>query len=325
MPRQHGLFLAFVFGHPRMIAYRRRDPRVLERHFHRYIHLRWNRHARLQSIQQHYRFALNQLPAVLFDAIYVHGSATLGNLTLKDGSQLKLCLQPPAPIFFGCEGELCIQLNDVNDHPLYRIILSVIDDQPTVVIGCIQGPDGEHSKDVVRELTKNMHGMRPKQLMLSLAYAFARHFGIEHILAVSNAAHPLRRARDRFRADYDAFWQEQKGRDIGNGWFQLPEIPCRKSESEVSSQHRSAFRRREAFRMDAEQLLIGALGSFSSPRKTPIHEVNAVESNRSSQHDSLEASWIRSTFDKNSRGGNLLLCIALAIIVGAVLHAYGRA
>lgn len=162
----------------------------------------------------------------------------------------------------GCEGELCIQLSDAGDHPIYRLILSVIDDRPTIAIGCIQGPGGQNGKDVVRDLTKNMHGMRPKQLMLSLAYAFAQHFGIQRILAVSNTAHPLRRARDRFQADYDAFWLEQKGSDLGDGWFMLPEALGRKSEAEVPSNHRSAFRRREAMRIEAERLLIDALEAY---------------------------------------------------------------
>lgn len=323
MPRQHAKYLAFVSGHPRMRAYQRRDPRVQERHFHRYIHLRWNRSARLRSMQQHYRFALSRLPGGLFEAIYIHGNAVLGSLTLKDGSSLKLCLRPP--ISMGCEGELCIQLSDAHDHPVYRIILSVIDEQPTLAIGCIQGPDGEHGKERVRELTKNMYGMRPKQLMLSLAYALAGHFGIERILAVSNAAHPLRRARDRFQADYDAFWQEQQGRDIGNGWFQLPATPSRKSEAEVSSQHRSAFRRREALRMDAEQLLIGALESFPVARRALVPITYAVESGRLRQDAGLKVSWIHGAFDRKYRGGKWLLCFMVAIIVGTALHVCGRA
>jgi uncharacterized protein VirK/YbjX len=215
-----------------MCAYQRRDPRVLERHFHRYIHLQWNRHARLKSIQQHYRFALTRLPAVLFEAIYIYGNATLGSLTLKDGSQLTLCLRPP--IFMGCEGELCIQLSDANDHPVYRIILSVIDDRPTIAIGCIQGPDGQNGKDVVRDLTRNMHGMRPKQLMLSLVYAFAQHLGIERILAVGNAAHPLRRVREKFQADYDAFWLEQKGRNVGGFQQSSIRVPPARSHAHRS-------------------------------------------------------------------------------------------
>lgn len=290
MPRQHLAYLAFVYGNPRMCAYQRRDPRLLERHFHRYIHLGWSQRAHLESIRQHYQFALSRLPGVLFEGIYIHGNATLGSLTLKNGTELQLCLRPP--IFMGCEGELCIQLNDANDQPLYRVILSVIDDRPSIAIGCIQGPVGENARETVRELTRNMHGLRPKQLMLSLAYAFAQHFGIERILAVSNAAHPLRRAREKFQADYDAFWLEQNGRQLADGWFMLPERLSRKCESEVPSNHRSAFRRREALRIEAERLLIQAFETHST-RRTTTPAGEELESAGPFQHHGLERSWIR--------------------------------
>jgi len=267
MPILHGRYLAFVYGDSRMCAYQRRDPRVLERHFHRYVHQQWGRRIRLKSIQHHYRFALARLTTALFNAIYIDGGASLGSLALKDGSELRLSLRPP--ISMGCEGELCVQLDDPNDRPVYRIVFSVIDDRPTIAIGCIQGPDGTSSKDIVRDLTRNMHGMRPKQLVLCLAYAFAQHFGCERILAVSNAAHPLRPVREKFQADYDGFWLEQKGRDMGDGWFMLPETLHRKSEWEVPSHHRSAFRRREAMRILAEQLLIKTLSAYTADTGVP--------------------------------------------------------
>ncbi|WP_266156664.1 VirK/YbjX family protein [Dyella silvatica] len=260
MPLRHGRFLGFVYRNPPMCEYRQRDPRVLERHFHRYINVHWNRRARLLSIQRHYRFTLTRLPPALFKAIYVDGNATLGTLTLKDGSPLRICLRPP--ILMGSEGELNIELRAADDQLLYRASMSVIDYWPTVAIGCIQGPAGEQAKDVVRNLTRNLYGMRPKQLLLSLVYAFARQYGIKRVWAVSNAAHPLRAVRSRFQADYDGFWQEQGGRRVGNGWFILPQEPSRKSEADVASNHRSAFRRREALRLGAEQLLADALGAF---------------------------------------------------------------
>jgi uncharacterized protein VirK/YbjX len=289
MPLRHGRFLGFVYRNQPMTDYRKRDPRVLERHFHRYINVNWNRRARLLSIQRHYRFTLTRLPPALFKAIYVDGNATLGTITLKDGSPLKVCLRPP--ICMGSEGELSIELRAADDQLLYRATFSVIDYWPTVVIGCIQGPAGETSKDIVRDLTRNLYGMRPKQLMLSLVYAFARQYGIKRVWAVSNAAHPLRAVRSKFQADYDAFWQEQGGRRVGNGWFILPEEPARKSEAEVASNHRSAFRRREAQRLEAEKLLANALGAFPAwTAKTPARQ--ALESVSSYQSDRRIASWI---------------------------------
>ncbi|RUL73082.1 VirK/YbjX family protein [Dyella choica] len=254
---QHQRFLALIAADPVMRAYRRRDPRLLERHMHRYVNAHWHRRDRLSYLLQHYRFAKAHLPSGLYELVYAQGHASLGSLVAKDGSLLTLCLRPP--IYKGCEGELCLQLCDANEVPLYSIVFTIADEQPTLMIGCLQGPKGENARDVVRELTRNLHGMRPKQLMLSLVYTFAQRYGIERVVAISNEAHPLRRSGRPLFSDYDAFWDEQRGQRIGGGWYALPTSLTHKSEAEVPSNHRAAFRRREALRRDAEQLLVNAL------------------------------------------------------------------
>lgn len=264
LPVMHAEYLRFVQGHARMCAFRRRDPRLLERHLHRFVNQRWNRRDRLRALRSHYPFALSKLPAVLFDAVYVEGGVPLGLLPLKDGRELVLSLRPP--IHKGCEGELGIQLEEPGGRTLYRIVFTVIDGGRTLAIGCLQGPGGADARDAVRELTRQMHGLRPKQLMLSLACAFARHVGIDRVVGVATEAHPLSRRRgDLFQADYDAFWLEQHGvAEPASGWFALPIDPPRKCEADVPSHHRAAFRRREALRAAAEALLIDAL-SRSAP------------------------------------------------------------
>jgi uncharacterized protein VirK/YbjX len=258
LPVLHSWYVDFVHRDPRMRAYRQRDPRLLQRHLHRFVNLHWSRRTRLLCLLAHYRFALAHLPAALFEAVYLRGGATLGTVVGKDGHPLQLRLLPP--IDKGCEGELCLQLCDEHGRVLYRIVFSVIDEGATLAVGCLQGPDGEDRQERVRELTRALHGLRPKQLMLQLAYAFARHYGIGHLLAVSNAAHPLRGRGRRFRADYDAFWAEQQGCPDAGGWYELPARPEHKTEAEVPSRHRAAFRRRELLRCQAEQILAAALG-----------------------------------------------------------------
>jgi uncharacterized protein len=289
MPVRHGCFLSFIEAHPQMRAYRQRDPRLLERHMHRYINAHWHRRQRLEHLHQHYRFALTHLPSGLFDLVYALGHASLGSLVAKDGSLLTLCMRPP--IFKGCEGELCLQLCDANEDPLYSIVFTVSDESPTIMIGCLQGPRGESAREVVRELTRNLYGMRPKQLMLSLVYAFARHYGIKKVAAISNDAHPLRRTGRPLLSDYDAFWTEQHGKPVDGGWYALPSTPTHKSEAEVPSHHRSAFRRREALRKEAEQLLIHALKQ-PVPRLPEFMAKERLEAGRLVPSLRVETSWV---------------------------------
>lgn len=289
MPVQHDLFLSFLEANPQMRAYRQRDPRLLERHMHRYINAHWHRRQRLEQLHQHYRFALTHLPSGLFELIYVLGHASLGSLTAKDGSLLTLCLRPP--IFKGCEGELCLQLCDGNEDPLYSVVFTVSDATPTIMIGCLQGPRGENAKEVVRELTRIMHGMRPKQLMLSLVYTFARQYGIQRILAIGNDAHPLRRSGRPLYSDYDAFWKEQHAEPGEGGWHVLPPTQAHKSEAEVPSNHRSAFRRREALRRQAEQLLANALEQ-PVPQLPPFLMQECLAADRTPRKRGAEISWV---------------------------------
>ncbi|GGA11420.1 VirK/YbjX family protein [Dyella caseinilytica] len=290
MPLRHGRFLSFVDEYASMRVYRQRDPRLLERHMHRFVNAHWHRRQRLDYLNQHYRFALTHLPSGLFDLVYALGHASLGSLTAKDGSLLTLCMRPP--IFKGCEGELCLQLCDGNEDPLYSIVFTVSDRDASIMIGCLQGPRGKNAKEVVRELTRMMHGMRPKQLMLSLVYAFARYYGITRLLAISNDAHPLRHTGRPLHSDYDAFWQEQHGTLAEDGWYALPPAQNHKSEAEVASHHRSAFRRREALRRQAEQLLINALEQ--PVLRLPEHRPQALRATagRPSPEYRAEASWV---------------------------------
>ena len=274
LPMQHRRYLAFLASHPLMRACVACDPRLQERHLHRFIHRGWHRATRLRGVQNHYRLLLQRWPESLFESVYVHGRATLGELKLKDGSVLKLHLRPP--IHMGCEGELSIELGDAHGRALYRLVLTVIDEN-TMAIGCIQGPDGEQARDHVRVLTRQMHGMRPKQLLLELAYALAGQCGVRHILGISNAAHPLH-GRARFMADYDAFWREQGGCCTGDGWFVLPSTLHHRCETEVESKHRAAFRRRAELRAEAVRSLNCALRPVPWWRDTPVQDATVQSS-----------------------------------------------
>ena len=257
IPIEHCRFLTWIANYPLMDAYRKRDPRLMERYLHRYINTRLRRRDRLAYLQQHYRFMMRRVPQDVSYGIYVMSVAWLGSLTARDGSLLRLCMRPP--VHKDCEGELCLQLCDVNQRPLYSVVFTVAEENSTIMIGSVQGPRCRDARQTVRDLTRNLYGMRPKQFMLCLVYMFAKHFGIRWLVAVSNDAHPLRRHRPHFFANYDAFWEEQQGRRAADGWYVFPPSISSRPEQAVPSRHRVTRRRREVLRREAEQLLVGAL------------------------------------------------------------------
>ncbi len=114
----------------------------------------------------------------------------------------------------------------------------------------------EQSVDQVRLITKQMHGMRPKNLLMSAVYAVATFFHVKSILGVSNQCHIK---SQHLKSSYDTFWLECNGTQTADGWFQLPiQEPVRDIES-VKSQRRAEFRRREALRDAMTQEIIMSL------------------------------------------------------------------
>ena len=283
LPLRHQRFLRFLQGQPLLRAWVARDPRLQERHLHRFVNRYWRRRERLAAVQSHYRVLLQHWPAALFEAVYLRGRATLGELTLKDGQVLQLHLCPP--IQSGCEGELTLELSDLEQRPLYRLVLTLIDAR-TLAIGCLQGPSGTQGREQVRVLTRQMHGLRPKQLMMSLVYAFAARHGIARVLAIGGAAHPLSR-RDRFLADYDGYWRELGGMLGADGWFTLPPALPHRDVAEVESRHRAAFRRREQLCAAAQAMLTDAL----HPTPWSMDPASTLESPPTHAENPGEALW----------------------------------
>lgn len=242
MPVRHQRFLAFLDAHALMRACVQRDPRLRERHLHPFLHRHWRPAARLRAVQAHYRLLLRRWPEALFEGVYAHGGAVLGELAMDDGCLLRLALRPCA----GREGELAIELGEVQGEP-HRLVLTVIDEQ-TLAIGALHGPmeDG---------LARRLHGLPSRELLLALAYVLAGQCGLTRLLAVGDAARP-----PGATANLDAFWRGQDGvGEEGVGWFRLPAVPRACMEAEVGDGRHALLHRRAEWRWQAVQLLNQAL------------------------------------------------------------------
>jgi uncharacterized protein VirK/YbjX len=255
-PRQIA-WLRFVYGSPRLTAILAHDPRLLERWHHHYLNRQFGRARRMAVIADHYRFAFARLPEDLVDDVYLRGRHHVGQLALKDGSELRIELRRPTGR--SREGELALCLANSEDKVLSSAIFTVADEGRSLLIGCMQGAAADLGRDAVRELTKQCHGLRPKNLLFSLLLAFAGEYGIGQVRGVANLAHPFAGEADKIKADYDSFWQECLGEPLSEGFYALPAREPARDETQVESKHRSAFRKREALRREACDLLISAL------------------------------------------------------------------
>lgn len=256
-PRRQSAWLAFVYGSSRMTALLARDPRLLERPHHQYINRRLPHIRRFQIIESHYRCLLSRLPVALIDQINTVGHVSLGRLVLKDGSEVELCLSLPTGR--GREGELALYLLHADGQSLSSVIFTLADAGQTLLIGCLQGAAASLGREAVREFTRQSHGMRPKNLLLSMLYAFAAELDVSDICGVSNDAHPFAGQADKIKADYDGFWQECQGELRRDGFYRLPSREPPRDVAQVESKHRSTFRKREQLRAAACALMVDAM------------------------------------------------------------------
>jgi uncharacterized protein VirK/YbjX len=259
--RKHDAWLAFLES-PAMAGITEVDRVLLERYQHRYISKAWSAEQRLQAVRDHYEFALARFPRQLFHMLYRERQVLAGKLTLRDGGKLSLLLK--APIRRGREGELSLSLTDDEGLQISYVQFSIINGGRTIVIGCLQGAANDAGREAVRDLTKQCHGLRPKNLLLSMVRALADAFGIDEVLGVGNDRHVFAGIANKVKADYDGFWLEAGGELGDAGFYRVPPRDPLRLEAEVESKRRSEFRRREALRHEACELILVPFG-FDRP------------------------------------------------------------
>lgn len=151
-----------------------------------------------------------------------------------------------------------------NGVTLYQIIFWLAkdhilqkDDNYSMWIGAMQGPNVEDSKEFVKLVTKKCFGYRTKNLILYCLQTFTRSLDIERIFAVTNkgyyANNHLRLDR-KLKTSFSDFWEEVGGIPTDDKrFFELPLFENRKSAEEIPTRKRALYRKRFALLDEIEQ------------------------------------------------------------------------
>jgi uncharacterized protein len=216
-----------------------------------YLTIRWNSERRSKVIRDTYDLVLQRGGALRLALLHPQGItlarsniAPLGLVDIRMGRD------------FGSrkEGEfaLSVQCQELDG---WRTTLTfafeqTAHEQLTFYIGCIQGRGGI---EAVRQVTKAMHGLRPKALMVFVAQEVARILGARRILGAGDAIHVYRKRhlvrpliRHGILFDYDAFWLELGAEVDAEGWFHLPVEAIRRDRDDVKPNKRSMYAKRYA-------------------------------------------------------------------------------
>ena len=120
--------------------------------------------------------------------------------------------------------------------------------QTEVFIGGIQGRQEKAILDLYRDMTKDFHGVRPRDFMLEALRLFANSIGARHIYAVADAMkisrHPYFGRKGAHGLFYDEVWAERGGVRVADSHFELPLAGTRRDLDEVAPKKRAMYRRR---------------------------------------------------------------------------------
>jgi uncharacterized protein len=234
---------------PELRVVRERHPRVLSKLQRPYLCRRLGAKQRLAALREHYEFVADLLVRLPEAAdIFSARGRLLARLPVTNLGEysLRLCYSDR----FEKEGDLTVALLDeVDGAPLFTLTFAITRNSGAtreMFIGGIQGCRETNQRERIVSLTRELHGLRPKALLVFVAQRLAQIWNVTTLRAVSDAEHIYRHFRKRrtFSAGYDEFWRECQGEPGPDGLFTLPAAPTVRNIAELPRNKRPVYRRR---------------------------------------------------------------------------------
>lgn len=196
-------------------------PRLLIKIYRPYLTNTLSAAGRVSLLRSHYQFIRRRGLGGLSLRAALAG-VTLASVCGKSGRVYSMRLHAVEPM--EREGELVLQLFR-GDQLVYSTAFVFFQDDARMMlgIGCMQGPKLEGGLELMRDATRDLYGLRPKQLMLKLLGAIGHQLRCAGLRLVGNDNRAVCRAQrqGKVHADYDAFWRECGATRRGDGDFQL--------------------------------------------------------------------------------------------------------
>ena len=246
-PVQTRRWRSFLHDNPELDELARHYPCMLHKIYRPYLSRHLSCADRVDVLIGHYsRMFTLGLGELICQA--ASGAVPMARFAGKSGTRFQLQL---ASINVGHrEGELALQLMH-EGVCIYTasFVLMHLHGQPCIKLGALQGLRAADGAQMIRLMTRQLHGCRPKKLMLSVLRDMGAHLGCRLILLVSNKNRITinGRRRSRISSNYDETWEEMHAIRRPDGNFELPCIDgMEKNLDLVPSHKRSEVRRRKA-------------------------------------------------------------------------------
>ncbi len=243
------------------------DHRMYRKLYRPYVSASWDKPRVLAALKTNYTFFREKLPPYMLEEIFLSDSFLLAEWSSGNTYQLKLSHDEK----FYQEGEVtmslsCPGLGEGSLALLSGTFAPAQDGAMAFYIGGIQGAARSLGIPAIKTAGRDMHGLRPKSLIVIAAQLLANQLGCKHILASSAAQH-VYREDDRRRGgkhnkmffDYDSFWEECMGTRINDAFYSIPMLASRRRHEDMKPQKRPMYRRRYEMLDEIENALSRAL------------------------------------------------------------------
>lgn len=216
----------------------------------------WNATTRLKRIDDHFKIV--ERMGAPWDLAPGDALSLLDLDELSGG--LRVVLDQPQ--WFMREGQLALNLF-AGEVRLFTLAFSFGFDADgiTAYVGAIQGGNTTGIQEEYKDLTKSLHGMRPRDFLVELFRTFCRCLDIPRIHAVADAA---RQHRSKYFGaakaatlilNYDEIWRERGGVKADDGFFILSCTAPVRNLDDVPSKKRAMYRRRYELLFELENKL----------------------------------------------------------------------
>lgn len=240
-------WLHLLNSHPAFSEFVQHRPAVLNKIYRPYLTATLGVEQRLAVLTSHYAFMFSHGLAALLAQASRNGFL-LATIVGKTGIPYEVQLRAVGT----CEreGELVLQLH-CEGAMVYStaFTFSTQDGVSVVSIGCLQGPRGADAMAAIKQATRELHGMRAKNLLVGLVQQLGDALGCTELRLVGNANRTAGRAvkRGHVRADYEQLWLEMGACRRADGDFAMPCAPLAPLDIEqVVQKRRSEARKRYA-------------------------------------------------------------------------------
>lgn len=219
----------------------RRSPVTYAAIYRPYVNKRWGIRHRLKAIEQHYLALRDRAALFNIDATQYF------DLLQLDSQYLDLRIVVDRPKWMRAEGEVAISLFYQNDR-IYTAKFLIIGGphQCSLVIGAFQGWSGADAKEIYVNITRALHGARPRDFLVNILKIVAANIGCVDIWGVSDACHRSEHwlVRAEKHASYDEVWIENGGQLNSQGFFVMPTDLRQRDLADIPSRKRAQYRRR---------------------------------------------------------------------------------